>query len=114
MKRTIYGMVLLLFLCPSLKAESWKTEDKVLLGTYLVGEVLDGLQTQEVLRNPKYREINPLVKTDRDIIIVGVVDTVILIWIANHFERSRTKILIGMNIVKWSIVGRAFSIGIRF
>ena len=110
----ILGAILLLGVCSTLQAESWNTPDKILLGTYLIGETIDVLQIHEILHNNRFHELNPLIKSDRDLAISAVVTTGIIIWLAHRFEEHRTKILAGCNFIKWGMVGRNFSIGVRF
>ena len=106
--------IALIFGAVSLQAESWNTPDKILLGTYLIGETIDILQIHEILHNNRFHELNPLIKSDRDLAISAVVTTGIVIWLAYHFKEHRTKILTGCNFIKWAMVGRNYSIGIRF
>ena len=107
-------VISLIFGATFLQAESWDVPDKILLGTYLIGETIDVLQTHEILRNDKFYELNPFIKSDRDLAISAVITTGLVIWLAHRFEEHRTKILAGCNFIKWGMVGRNYSIGVRF
>ena len=91
----------------------WKTSDKVLLATYLIGETIDVLQTSEGLKDKRFTESNPLIKDDTDLLISAVLSTSLIIWASNHFESHRTAILVGCNTVKWSFVISNHSAGVR-
>ena len=92
----------------------WKTHDKVLLVTYLIGETIDVLQTHEALSRPnEFNEMNPLIKDDTDLLISAVLSTSLIIWASNHFEGQRTAILTGCNAIKWSFVIGNHSAGVR-
>ena len=94
-------------------AEEWKTKDKVLLTTYLTGEVIDVLQTHEILRNDRYYELNPLIKNDTDLTISAIITTTIIIVIANKLPKYRTLFLKTVNAIKWSLVINNHAIGVR-
>ena len=91
----------------------WKTKDKILLTTYLVGEVCDVLQTHEGLHNDKFTEANPLIKNDTDLLISAVLSTSLIIWASNRFEGHRTAILAGCNGFKWGLVVSNHEAGVR-
>ena len=59
--KLIYTTLLLLLVMPELshayKLDMW---DKLLLGTFITGQLLDGLQTIEILNNPNFYEKNDL------------------------------------------------------
>jgi len=111
MKRII--PFLIIFLIATSVFCEWETHDKVLLGTYLLGETIDVLQTHEGLHNDNFSEGNPFIKDDTDLLISAVLTTSIIIWASNHFEGNRTAILTGCNAVKWGFVLTNHSAGIR-
>lgn len=94
-------------------AEEWKTKDKVLLTTYLTGEVIDVLQTHEALCNGRYHELNPLIKNDTDLKISAIITTGVIIIIANKFPKYRTPFLKTVNAIKWSLIINNHAIGVR-
>jgi len=42
--------------------EKWDKTDKVLLTAYITTEIIDCLQTREILSNPQFHEKNPILK----------------------------------------------------
>jgi hypothetical protein len=80
-----------------------KLRDKILLGVYLIGEALDVITTIVFLRLG-YQEINPLIKTQLDMLVSAVITTSIIVFIAWKFKRIRCPFLITCNIIKWFLV----------
>jgi len=111
-KKRLWFILILFFLSTSAFCE-WEKHDKVLLGTYLLGETIDVLQTSEAFKQDEFREMNPLIKNDTDLLISAFLTTSIIIWASNHFEEHRTEILAGCNVVKWGFVVTNHSIGVR-
>ena len=111
MKKTI---LILFLLCIIVSADTWKKTDRILLGTYLLGETIDLLQTSEILHSPEFYEVNPMIKNDRDMYISGIVTTGIILWICYKFPKFRRSFLIGTNLFKWGLVRHNFMLGIRF
>ena len=114
MKKMFWSILILLFLNTSVRAESWSKPDKILLGIYLIGETIDVLQTHKILHNDRFYEMNPLIKDDKSLAICAIVTTVIIILVAHFCPKIRRPVLAGSNLIKWSMVGNNFSIGVRF
>ena len=110
-KKTI--LILFLF-CLIVSAEDWKKVDKILLGTYLLGETIDMFQTSEILHNDRFYELNSFIKNDRDMYICGAITTGIIIFICHKFPKFRRSFLLGTNLFKWGLVRHNYMIGVRF
>jgi len=56
-------LILFLLLLPSLAfGGDWDKTEKALYSSYFALEVADCLQTRDIMSNPKYREMNPIIR----------------------------------------------------
>ena len=56
-------IILFILLIPSLAfGGDWDKTEKVLYSSYLALEIADCLQTRDIMSNPEYKEINPIIR----------------------------------------------------
>lgn len=92
-----------------------KELNRILWCTYILGEILDVLQTIYILRHPEeYYEVNPLIKEEKDIIVSGITTTAALYAITELYPERSTTVLLGANAFKWGLVLHNKRIGLWF
>ena len=96
--------------CGSTKAlKAWEARDKMLLGAFEVGNVIDAGQTIYALNRPeRYEEVNPLFQS-KDALYIGWAASSIAVPLVAHYigkEKPwyRTAFLGAMNVMKWLCV----------
>lgn len=99
---------------PKYKLDGW---DKLLLGGFAAGQLIDGLQTVEAIKNPNYYEKNDLYnQAGKDWVLpikaaeVGITYFVASRWMPDSLIRKVA--LIGCNAIVWKYVYDNDSIGI--
>lgn len=99
------------------RAEDWDTKEKVLMGTFIAGQVINYGQTNKVLNDPSWREINPLLPADNtgELIAWKASTTLAVYLIADHLSHRNRKIVLGIaNIVVFSFVAHDLHVGVGF
>lgn len=91
----------------------WKPHDQALWYSNVAFNVIDILQTREILRDDDYEERNPLIKNDGSLVLVKGLELGIIYLLADKNEKARTPILIIGNLIVLRTVLRNHQIGVK-
>jgi hypothetical protein len=90
---------------------SWSATDKTLLATYLAGAATDYCQTRSALSDGR-KDVFPFV-TDNTSLTVSMVTVITgVVGVAHFVPKWRRRVLVGANVVQWSIVANNACVGI--
>lgn len=98
------------------RADEWKTTDKVLFGSYVALSAYDAAQTDQGIRSGKYIEKNPLFGERPSTARLYVTKAVVaggIYWLADTFPQARRAILLIGNALEISVVAHNASIGMN-
>ena len=114
-------VVLIVILFPGVVlAAEWSDGEKALVGTFVVGQVVNYSQTMNTLRDDDWHELNPVIDSIYDeygrggIIAWKVGTTAALVYAADRLPKYRRLILAVSNTIVWSVVGHDVYVGVGF
>lgn len=115
----IIGTVLAALLgAPHANAAEWDNTDRVMFGTFVGLQVVDGLQTHWAVKHPdQFHEANPLLGTepgDAKIILFKSAAVGLVYWLVKDADSATRKTVLGVaDLMYIGVVGHNASIGVK-
>jgi len=107
-------MILVITSCSSIP---WTKTDKILYGTFLVGQTLNYAGMNYIREKEEWHEINPILPDfdhSWEIAAWKTVTSAGVLWAADYFDNYRREILSGSNVGVFMIIGRDKYAGVKF
>ena len=111
-------LVLLLFFPSLALAADWDTTDKVLFGTFVGLQIIDGAQTSYASHHPdEFKEANPLLgshPSDAKIVLVKSAVVGGVYWLVRDADPAQRKIALGiLDLLYVTVTAHNASIGVK-
>ena len=87
------------FFASPCKAEEWDQADKILFGSFVAANVVDTLQTLDIVRHPVYYETNPIMgnhPSDGVVLLTKAAFVGGMYWLVRDMASDRRKVVLGL------------------
>jgi len=116
-KLIVATILILLFFIPSFSSsqDKWDTKEKVLMGSFIMGQIINYGQVNYTLSDPYWEELNLLIVDERSLIAVKLLGTGMIYYISHSLPHKWRKIVLMIsNIVVWGCVIHDYHVGVKF
>jgi len=87
------------------QCSEWDTTEKVLLGTFIAGQVINYGQANAAISDDSWKELNPLIRDRESLICLKLVGTTLVALVANGLSHKwRKRILVLSNGIVWGLI----------
>ena len=103
------------FIPNTILAADWDNSEKALMASFVLGQAVNYGQTNYIINDSGWEEMNSWIPEDTDSLMVYKAGTTLAIGILAHFlpHKWRKRVLLGSNLVVWGFVAHDFTAGVR-
>ena len=112
----IFSVILnLLVPISSFATDNWDKSEKILISTFVIGQIVNYGQVSYILSDPHWNELNPLITNRQSLVAIKLLGTGIVACISHLLPHKwRKATLIISNSIVWSCVVYDYSVGVKF
>jgi glucose uptake protein GlcU len=114
---TIILAVTVFFFSATAHAEDWDKTEKIMLGTFVAGQIINFGQTNKVINDPQWHEVNRFMPADttEELILWKAGTTALVALVADQLSHKNRKIVLGVaNTIVFGFVAHDLYVGVGF